>query len=294
VSVSNGPAERTPQAVPLSKSDLQLITRALIGMVSIGEKVTFECLDNMPPSGSRAQVGFDSNPELMDAFLLMQYANLTGFDHVRAFIALLRTPTMRSTALATVTRGALEALARSYFLLSSSDTRTLLYRQLSMLHSDLKYPARFGEMIQTKDGDVLDPRAKRQHYVKELARLGLPAAVSIELAQAVATMLDAEFKDGQGLMSYSALSAVAHGHRLGVNTYVVRDEAGGVGSLAAPRDSVVLFAVQLMAAMSATMDSFVEMFGSVPRQVDLVRVATSRAAKCLSALESAPVSPSGS
>jgi hypothetical protein len=256
-------------------------------MVSIGEKVTFECLDNPPPSGSSARTWFDdesSHAHIMDACLLMQYANLSGFDHVRALVALIRTPTVRSTSLVTVTRGAIESFARSFYLLGAADALELMHRQLSLLYSDLRYPAHFGETIKTRDGDPLDPTQKRAFYLSELSRLRLPSPAPIEIGRAVAELLDSEFDDGQGKLRYSAMSAVAHSHRLAVNEFVVTNDTGGVSGLVAPRDVVMELAVESLAAMSGTMDAFVRRFGSQSRHVELVRDATNRLAECLSIL----------
>lgn len=193
---------------------------------------------------------------IMDAYLLMQYANLSGSDHVRAFVALIRASTVRSTALATVTRGALESFARTWYLLGHSGEMDLVHRSLSVLYSDLRYPARYNETVLTRDGDPIDASARRAFYLEELARLGLSSPATIEIGQAVGGMLDAEFDDGAGKLRYSTLSSVAHGHRLGVNAFIVTDETGGVAALVAPRDIVIEFAVELMAAMSATMEAF--------------------------------------
>lgn len=265
----------------------------MLGMVSVGEKVTFECLDNMPPAGSKARAMFENDlnrypvgdslaSHAMDAYLLMQYANLSGFDHVRALVTLIRAPRPGSTALATVTRGALEAFARSWYLLDATDEADLIHRTLSTLYSDLRYPARHGEVIMTRDGDPADPTERRAFYSAELSRLGLPPPRAMDLSQAVGQMLDAEFNDDGGKLRYSSLSSVAHAHRLGVNTFIVTDETGGVAGLVPPHAAVVEFAVELMAAMSTTMDALVLLFGNNSRQVELVKQATHRAAQSLS------------
>lgn len=273
---------------PLSERDIRLITQALIGMAAVGEKVTYWCMDNEPPEGSDVREMFytfdQDSPtgHIIDAFLLMQYGNLTGFDHVRSLVALIRTTPVRSTTLATVTRGALEAFARSWFLLSASGPADLAHRQLSLLFSDLRYPATFGIPVATLDGDPIDPVGRRVFYASELARLELPPPIKIELSRLVADLLNSELDDGSGGRRYSDLSSIAHGHRLGVNTFVVRDEIGGIGGLVAPRDVVFEFAMELLAGISATMDAFIRVFGDNVRQADLFGAATGRAAHALS------------
>ena len=278
---------------PLTANDIRLFTSALIVMASVGEKITYECMDKEPPRESEVSqmfYTFDSESpsgHIMDAFLLIQHANLTGFDHVRSLVALMRTTPPRSTALATVTRGALEAFSRTWFLLRASGPGELSHRQLSLLYSDLRHPASLRIPIATLDGDPIDPVERRASFAAELTRLGLPAPLKIELSRLVADLLDSEFKDASGARRYSDLSAIAHGQRLGTNTFVVRDDIGGIGGFAAPREVVVEFAVQAFASMSATMGAFIRVFGNDARHVARLETATHRAAVALSEFDKA-------
>src|SRR5690348_16890952 len=110
----------------LQASDIRALSTAILSITLATERITYECLNVAPPVGSAALALFKSSDgqggegPFMDAFLVMQSANLSGCDHARALVALLRTPSVRSTALATVTRGALESFARSWYLLQYS------------------------------------------------------------------------------------------------------------------------------------------------------------------------------
>ncbi|MBF4586443.1 hypothetical protein [Curtobacterium sp. VKM Ac-2887] len=209
--------------------------------------------------------------------ITMQFANLSTFDHVRAFVALIRTPTVRSTALATVARGAHESLARTWYLLDGSDEDDFLHRAISLLRSDLRIPENRNEPLRTRNGDAVSPAEKRQELADELKRFGLPVPAKIELTALVATMLDKSFEDREGRDQYSALSAVAHGHRHGLNNFIVTDAGGEVAGLAAPRAAVVHFAATLMGAMHAIAWRFIAFYGKQPRHTELLGTAWQRA-----------------
>jgi hypothetical protein len=271
----------------LSKSDIQLLSRAILGFVVAGEKVTFDCLDHEPSPGSPAQLAWRSafSKHVGEAFLVMQYANLSAFDHSRAFVALLRTPTVRSTALATVVRGAVESFARTFHILSHADQADLAHRTITLLHNDLFFPYRFGEEIMTRDGDAVDVAAKRSFYADELRRLGLPQPSKTNLSGMVVAMLDSEIQDGRGNVRYSTLSATAHAHRLGINNFVVTDETGGVSGLVAPRLVVGEIATVLLASTSAATMKFARFYGAQTRHMELLRAAEYRAFEAIAAFD---------
>jgi len=271
----------------LSSDDAQDISRALLGIVAVAEKLTLECMEDMPPGDSRAHDMFHNADKssatnyVMDAYLVMQYANLSGCDHVRGFVSLCRSVPPRSTALATLTRGALEAFSRTSFLLAGRDAKDLTHRHISCLYADFLYPARHNEVLFTRDGDRVNPAEQRLFFRSELDRLGLPAPVRVEVGKNIQDMLEPELGDGLALRKYSALSSIAHAHRSGMNVFIVTDESGGVTGLRASGDVVGDLAMQLMAAMSSTLTSYIQLFGARPRHVDLVESIVERAAEAL-------------
>lgn len=275
-------ADPTPGAhgpLELSADDVQRISRTLLLLVAKFEQITFETADSAPPPESDAfRLWRGRSPEnAHDAMITMQFANLSAFDHVRAFVALIRTPTVRSTALATVARGAHESLARTWYLLDGSDDDDFLYRAISLLRSDLRIPENRNEPLRTRNGDVVIPTKKRQELSNELKRFGLPAPAKIELTALVTTMLDEAFEDGNGRDEYSTLSAVAHGHRHGLNNFVITAAGGEVAGLAAPRAAVVHFAAMLMGALHSVAWRFIAFYGPQARHADLFRTAWHRA-----------------
>ena len=256
----------------------------------MSEQITTECFADEPPSDSYASGIFHSYDQdsgekhVPDGFLYVQYSNLNGFDHVRALIALLRANQIRSTALASLTRGALEAFSRSWFPLSAGRPGTLTHRVISLLYAELKYPELYEFTLHTNDGDAVDPKERRSCYQNELRRLGLQPAKKIEFSQLVADLLNHQLGDGSGLERYSDLSAIAHGSRLGVNSFVARNDKGAIEGLVARRDIVMNFTTEIVVSMSAPMDALITAFGDNARHRELFRAAKLRAVASIEAI----------
>jgi hypothetical protein len=164
-----GTENDSPGSAPISRADIQTIRSALLGLTIVSETITAESLGIEPPSDSYASGIFYSYDQdsgekhVLDAFLCVQYSNLNGFDHVRALVALLRANQIRTTALATLTRRALEAFSRSWLLLSAESPGTTTHRVISLLHAELKYPELYKFVLHTNDGDAVDPKERRIH-----------------------------------------------------------------------------------------------------------------------------------
>ncbi|WP_136710129.1 hypothetical protein [Agromyces sp. H66] len=273
---AHGPAE-------LVDSDVQSISRAVLLLVTTAEKITFETANNPPPTGSPAHDLWRGSEGgyAIDGFITMQYANMSAMDHARGFVSLVRTPTVRSTALATIARGALESLARTWYLLARENDSDFVYRVLSLLRSDLRYSELLDERIHTRDGDAVDPAERREFYSSELKRLGMPSPARIDLANMVSAMLDAEMDKSDGRMHYSALSSIAHAHRLGINTFITTGSDGDITGLAAPRPVVMDMVGHLVAATFGTTQAFVTFYGDQTRHVELLETAMQRALRIL-------------
>jgi hypothetical protein len=276
-----------PDPRELTKRDVQLLTEAVLLVVTCAEKIVHECAVNEPPVGSPAFLMFAGEEKgyAMESYLTMQYSNLSGFDHARAFVALIRTPMVRSTSLATVARGATESFARTFYLLSRQNKPDLVYRLISLLRSELRYPELFGEELSTRDGAAVDPTVKRAFYAAELERMGLPGAARIELGALVGAMLDSEFTDKKGAEVYSSMSASAHAHRLAINTFVVTHEKGEIAGLRVSRSTALELALYIISSVSAVMNPHIELFGNTQRHRQLFRAAELRAIQALNKLD---------
>jgi hypothetical protein len=114
--------------------------------------------------------------------------------------------------------------------------------------------------------------------------------MKIEFSQLVADLLDHHLEGESGLERYSDLSAIAHGLRLGVNSFVARNDTGAIEGLVAPRDLVMNWATEIVVGMSAPMDALVEAFGENRRHMELLRTAKRRAVAAIESIagDSAP------
>ena len=273
---ASGPAE-------LVGGDVPSISRALLLLTTTVEKITFETANNPPPAGSAAYLLW-RGPEVgyaIDGFITMQYSNMSAMDHARGFVSLIRAPTVRSTALATVARGSLESLARTWHLLARETESDFIYRTISLLRADLRYAELLGEPLRTRDGDAVDPAAKRRFYADELERLQLPSPARVDLGGMVSAMLDAEMDKSDGRMRYSALSSIAHAHRLGINQFITTGSSGDINGMAAPRPVVMDIVGTLTAATYGTAQAFVAFYGNQTRHVELLEKAMQRAVQTL-------------
>ncbi|TFD09059.1 MULTISPECIES: hypothetical protein [unclassified Cryobacterium] len=273
---ASGPAE-------LVGGDVQSISRALLLLTTTAEKITVETANNAPPAGSAAHLLWRGSEagHAIDGLITMQYANMSAMDHARGFVSLIRTPTVRSTALATVARGSLESLARTWHLLARDSESDFIYRTISLLRSDLRFAELLGEPIRTRDGDTVDPAANRRFYADELKRLQLPSPARVALAEMVAAMLNAAMDKSDGRMQYSALSSIAHAHRLGINQFITTGSNGDVNGMAAPRPVVMQIVGTLTAATYGTVQAFVAFYGNQTRHVELLEKAMRRAVQTL-------------
>lgn len=231
----------------LKGGDIQRVSRALILMAGTAEKITFAAAKDAPPNGSGAHSLYRGTESgyAVEGFITMQFSIMSAMDHMRAFVTLVRAPTVRSTSLATVARGAHESLARTWYLLSRETDEDFAYRVISLFRSDLRYSELLATPVNTRDGNPVDPAVKRAFYADELKRLGLPAPARTQLSQMAAAMLDAEMGQDEGRVHYSALSSIAHAHRLGVNNFVTTTADGDIVGLLAPRRIVLDMATRL-------------------------------------------------
>lgn len=196
----------------------------------------------------------------LEAMITMRYSNMSAIDHVRAYVALVKEEATGASALATVARGAHEALARTSFLLARSDDADLYHRSISLLIAELYFPIKFDESMRTRGGVAVDPAEEREELEAELRRLGLPKSSRIDFATMVASMLDDAIEGSGGRDAYSTLSAVAHAQRYGLDPYIRTDERGQVVGLVAPRAVVFQQVFELMATLSTTALAYVTFF----------------------------------
>lgn len=233
----------------------------------------------------------DAPTHVIDATLLAEYAVISACDHARAFAALLRTPRLPGTAIVTLTRAALESLARARWVAQDLDLGTLIHRTLSLLHGDLRYPENFGEQLTTRDGRPVNPAEKRAEFRAELARLGLPAPSKVEITSLVSEMVAQDIAHQEAKQLYSLLSSVAHGHRDGINAFITTSPDSDVLGMAARIPVVTELATQLGVTLLQTAEALLDWYGAAQSEFDRLDGAKQRLATRLSALPDVAFAP---
>lgn len=134
-----------------------------------------------------------------------------AIEHGYELFELARSPRLLSVPLATVTRGAVEAYGRVYYLLTAATPEELFGRYASIEYLDMDYPERFDARLLRLPLDVesahpVDEYRRRLRewmsaHALELGRTG-PTAVATGVLRAI-------YPDARNV--YSGLSAAAHG-----------------------------------------------------------------------------------
>lgn len=251
-------------------------------MAQVQDTVMQECSWQAPPAGSVAHDMFERAAErgtralVMDAFIAVEFASLSASDHLRAMNTVIRASRPATSALVTLSRGAVEAYAKVHHLLSADGDDDFIHRHVSTLYGEFRYPALYEEPLKSRGGTELDARAERARLASELTRLGLPAPAKTEISSLVGALLDEAHGDSEGRRTYSGLSAVAHAHRSGVNNFIVADAQGTVMGVGIDRPLLTEFVSLVTIAAFQVLDHVVRCFGSQPRHVALVNSATAR------------------
>lgn len=267
-----------------------MLSATMVDAASTSERALRSINASAPTSGSPLSRLFneatlqDARRHVIDATLVAEYALLSASDHARAFATLLRASRRPATSIVTLTRAALESLARARWLARDEDLNTLVHRTLSLLYGDLRHPAYFGEQIHTRDGLLLDPAAQRAFYRSELARLGLQEPAKVEMGKLVAELVEADIKHQDGPRLYSILSSIAHAHRAGINAFVQIEPGTDLFAMEAPLPTITELALQVAVTLLSTTEAVLSWYGAVPAELDRVHGAMARAAARLDRL----------
>lgn len=273
-----------------ARPTLLILAATIVDAASTSERALRRINSSGPRSGSPLSRLFneaaqqDARKHVIDATLIAEYALLSASDHARAFATLLRAPRRHATSIVTLTRAALESLARGRWLARDLDLNTLLHRTLSLLYGDLRHPAYLGEQMLTRDGLPLDPAAQRARYRTELARLGLQEPAKVELSKLVSDLIEADIKHQDGPKLYSVLSSVAHAQRAGINAFVRMEPGTDLFAMEVPVPTITELALQVTVTLLNTTEAVLRWYGAVPGELDRVHGAMARVATRLDQL----------
>ncbi|MGO3885362.1 MAG: hypothetical protein ACTJHU_03600 [Mycetocola sp.] len=152
------------------------------------------------------------------------FATLAGLDHSRL---LARSFLHEDVAfsIATLTRGAVEAYARAWWMIEPEDDEEMIVRWLSALVSELEAFARIrpDAVLHEMRGRDSNAPAALQGMLDDIERLtGSRTPRKVSYTALAATLADRW--NANGRVVYSDLSGVAHGESLGLNAFVEPDE----------------------------------------------------------------------
>lgn len=133
------------ELAPVTDADRRLVRDLVKGLVTVADEFTHAAIGGWPREGSLAEqhlnTSWNAMPEpskspVRDAHASLLFANFSGTEHARAFLNNVNSKRF-SFSLATLTRGALEAFAKSYFLMSTNDAGELVSRRVSLSVQEL-------------------------------------------------------------------------------------------------------------------------------------------------------------
>jgi hypothetical protein len=253
---------------PVTDEDRRLVRSLVKELATVADDLTQVATGRWPLKGSVAErqlevpwnksMGLAASP-IRGAHASLIFANSAGSEHARAFINNVNSKRF-SFSLATLTRGALEAFAKSYFLMSTDDPGELLTRHVSLTVSEMAASSKHNQFI-SQSGEAADIDAFLASQKKLLKDLGLPLMSGPELGvtRLVTTLLDASANTGMGRKFYSQLSGVAHGETAALGMFLVAEP--GKVQFKIPRQLVVEYAGMISATCVTVIDRMAVMFG---------------------------------
>jgi len=235
------PAATAPSEDCLSADEIGLI-RELISLIVPGaERITHLALGRPLRNGSRAEAYMEEpansptrtgSSYIASAHLAIGVCVFAALDHLCSFAAALGEG--QAMSLATLTRGAVEALGKAHYLLMASTAEEMVGRHLSLGLAELEVSVRnAGDDFRDLRGDRLDVRAHMAALKEKLAALGLDRE-KVRVTELASTVVSECVPGLDGLAFYSRLSAVAHGETAGVTAFLGRNIEAGIGFVQPP------------------------------------------------------------
>ncbi|TFC30781.1 hypothetical protein E3O55_07295 [Cryobacterium sp. MDB1-18-2] len=278
---------------PVSAADRRLVRSLVSELVTVADDLSHIATGSWPPEGSIAgaqlQIAWNQTTALeaspiRAAHASLIFANSAGTEHARAFINNVNSKKF-SFSLATLTRGALEAFAKSYFVMNTDDPGELLSRQVSLAISEMSASRKHNKFV-TQSGEIADIEVFLAGQKRLLSDLNLPLITGPDLGvtKLASALLDASANTGMGRKFYSQLSGVAHGETAALGMFLVG--APGLVQFRIPRELVVEYAGMISASCITVMDRMMLMFGLELKHQQRWNGAKSRANTALALMQS--------
>jgi hypothetical protein len=203
---------------------------------------------------------------------------IAGFDHYDAYASGLRSDRGLVMSLATVTRGALEAWGRAWWLLESRDATELQCRRHALTLAELKYQIQGdpgGRFSYPNDDGVQEWISGDEYQDKlraSLSHLDSDFSIKAPSYTALATEFLKSFDETNARWLYSQLSSAAHGETMSTTSFsreVEHDPDDSVSyhpdmyraRFGLPHELGIGYAMALAAAITVVTDRTIEWWG---------------------------------
>lgn len=241
---------------------------ALSDVAEFGSGLARRAFAEPPPSGSLAEK-LENDPANFEmdegwscvrlAHLAILATSLSAVDHVQAFVGGIQKGRLHSASLATIARGAVEALARSYWLLELEGAAPLVQRFLSLSYDDTAYLKKSSTSLRFKSGPERDVEQYRAYIKGELTARGLELEIRGSKAR-VARLIDFWDRRKRGVGIYSNLSSVAHGEIHALNFLLSDSTSDWSLGLTVPRELVVNMVFVMNNSLISVLDRMIRFF----------------------------------
>ncbi len=215
----------------LSPEERGLIRSSVREIAQLAERLTRTAVQGSLHEDSRAAAhfrsplnvpSFDGRPIVQETNASILLATAAGSDHVRAFTGALD-HRQATVAMGTLVRGAIEAFAKSYYLLSADSTEDFIARHIALTADELKYPLRYSRFREW-NGKVTDGSGYPAAHRRIAVELGLPKIALPTEQEKVRVLLSAATTGLEvGGDVYSQLSGAAHAVTSALGMYLVQD-----------------------------------------------------------------------
>lgn len=199
----------------------QAMISALLRTLKGAERVAVGLPRLRPPANSWAATliaspigsvrGWSDNTSAQALRSALILGSQAGIQNGLALYELTRNPRELSVPLAAVTRAAIEAYGRVFWLLEPEEPNEVVRRLASLEHSELNYPERFGSSLRRLPLEVTatHPVDEHRRRIKDWATEQDLKVEQVGYSRLAIHLLDQLYDDGAS--TYSEVSATTHG-----------------------------------------------------------------------------------
>jgi len=282
------------QRGPLTPRDRELVRASLSELARVSQTSILAAL-GAPSESSVAALCINSSSNLESKYGPRLFKSAcdsialsvtAAADNIDSFVSSLKVE-RATVSMAALTRAAVEAYGRAYFLLRAQTDLEFFHRYLSLTHEELKFPEKHSGLTDA-EGVEIDGPAYRAELVELATKLGIEKLLNIGLGSLVSDVLDQMVEGPVDLAIYSQLSGVAHGTTSAVGMFIETSPTGW--KLIFPRDIALEYTGYLYVSAVTVTDRAIEMFEPPALIRDRWQAARDRSSVALSELRNSEAS----